>query len=243
MNGMSFNRRGLRTGLLTIAAAGLLLVGCNDDDGPTDPPRDFGTSNVTFLHVNPGREGAVAFFRGDSIRIGTQQTVDYESMFKASVPNGENLRYMVTSLSGQTLATATGSHDSSQITTVVYSGDAVTDDLFIVSTERITTNPGSVAVRFIHAAKDAGARSLHINDSVGAAVAQNLEYKEGNATFISVPIVGTTSFWIVDPTKNTAAIEVPINLAFGSAWTIVFHGARTAIDPDLRWQGSPIADE
>lgn len=228
-------------GLLVIAVSGMTAVGCGDDD-PVDPPKDFGTSSVTFLHANPGRDGEVAFFRGETTRIGSD-ALGYAETFKATVPNGENLNYTIKSLSGQTLTSSTGTHDSSQYAMVVYTGDAVTDEAFVVATKKISTSTGNVAVRFVHAAKDAGERSLHINDSTGAAVQQNLAYKAGSTTYVSVPVLGTNSFWIVDPSHSTPAIEVPVNLAFGSAWTIVFHGARNAIDPNLAWKGTPVADQ
>lgn len=239
---MERKRSGWLRGVAAVFAAALLVAGCGDDDGPSDPPKDYGISPVTFLHANPGRDGEVAFFRGETTRVGSD-ALAYGETFKVSVPNGENLNYMVKSLSGQTLTSTTGAHDSSQYAMVIYTGDATTDESFVVSTNKINPNTGNVAVRFIHAAKDAGTRSLHINDSTGAVVATNLAYKGGSETYVSVPILGTSRFWIVDPTHSTPAIEVPVNLAFGSAWTIVFHGSRSAITEELEWMGTPIADE
>ncbi|MGE3802248.1 MAG: hypothetical protein AB7H80_14625 [Candidatus Kapaibacterium sp.] len=237
----------LRTALYSLA---LLLVGsfgltgCGEDD-PVTPPKDYGFSSVTFLHANPGRITGIAFFLGDTTLISADasEQPQYEGTFKKTVPNGESQKYTVKDLSGTELASTTAAHDSSQYIMVIYSGNATASDVFVAATKKISSSSGGkVAVRFVHAAKDAGSRSLKIGAADGASIASNVSYKGASGAFISVD-VATDTLWIVDESGAKAAIPVPVNLSVGEVWTIVFHGSEGALTPELKWRGTPIADK
>jgi hypothetical protein len=242
---MSSHYRKLLGLLFTAALGAVTMVGCGGDD-PVAPPPDLGSSSVTFLHVNPGRDAAVAFFRADTIQIGSGATAtpQYAGFFKATVPNGTNLKYTAKATSGQVLASGTGSHDSSKIATVVYAGDALLHEIFVASTTRIEPGAGNVAIRFIHAAKDAGARILKANSANGTTISTQ-SYKGASGSYVTIPAT-TTSIWIVDTatTNPKAPIEVQIgDLSAATSWSVVFFGTENPVQPSLAWTGQLIADE
>ena len=220
------------------------LTGCGEDDPVT--PRDFGFSKVTFLHANPGRKDSkVAFFWGDTVAVSSSRP-SYLGTLNATVPNGENLKYSVKALDGTTLALATGAHDSAQHAMVVYTGNALTDDLFVAATKKISSSSsGKAAVRFVHAAKDAGPRALKIGTPEGATIAANVSYQRASGAFISID-AATDTLWIVDNSDGKDPIPVPVNLSLANVWTIVFHGVENPADPvvdaDLKWRGTPVAE-
>ncbi len=231
-------KRYLQTIAMMILAAGAtVLTGCGEDD-PVTPP-DYGESSVTFLHANPGRPSGVGFYRNDSTQVGSGTTV-YEGFFTATTPNGPSVKYTVKSGSGEALRSVSGAQDTVKNTMVVYTGSATTDSLFMASST--WTEPGTnAAVRFIHASQGAGARDLRMGAPGGAAIAQNLRYKQANGSYITVPIA-TDTLWIVDPSDAANNVAVPINLMAGRGYSIVFIGTENPVDPQFAWKGLIIAD-
>ena len=142
------------------------------------------------------------------------------------------------------LGSGTGSHDSSKITTIVYAGDALLHEIFVATTTRIDPGAGNVAIRFIHAAKDAGARILKANSANGTTIATQ-SYKGASGSYVSIPTT-TASLWIVDTatTNPKPPIEVPVlDLTSATSWSVVFYGTENPVTPNLAWTGQLIADE
>ncbi len=222
---------------MLLLGAGSMMVGCGEDD-PVIPP-DFGESLVTFLHANPGRVGNVAFFRSDTIQI-TTMTPKYGEFFNAMTPNGSSIKYLVKATDGTSLKSVRAEQDSGKVTMVVFTGDANADEVFFAASTKGNTGTNA-AVRFVHAAKDAGTRDLRIGDPAGAAISSNLSYKGASGAYISVS-TNTDTLWIVDPADAANNIAIPVTLTAGLGYSIVFHGSEGAIDPALQWQGLIIAD-
>lgn len=226
------------TALFTLLLGGTMLSGCGEDD-PVTPP-DFGESSITFLHANPGRSSGVAFFRGDTTRIGTGTTA-YGQFFTATTPNNPSVKYSVKATDGTTLRSVTGSQDSAKRTMVIYTGSATTDSLFMASSTKINAGTNAT-VRFIHAAQGASGRDLRIGDPTGPAIATNLGYKGANGSYISVPTT-TQTLWIVDPSDTTHNVAVPTgNLMAGQSYSVVFTGVENPVSAEFGWMGLLIAD-
>lgn len=226
--------------LAILLAGSFILAGCGEDD-PVAPPKDYGFSPVTFLHVNTGLPTGVTFLWGDSTPVSSQSPI-YGEFFKATVPNGESQKYTVKGLDGSTLATTTGAHDSSQYATVIFSGNVDQREVFVASTKKINPSGGKVAVRFVHAARDAGPRALKIGSPDGAPIASNIAYKGSSGAYISIN-ADTDVLSIVDDSEAKDPINIPVNLTVGKAWTVIFHGSENAVNPEYRWKATLIADE
>ena len=226
--------------LAILLTGSFLFTGCGEDD-PVVEPKDYGSSKVTFYHVNTGLVNEVAFFRSDSIPVSSTHPM-YEGTVNATVPNGENLSYSVKGLDGTVLASTTGSHDSSQFATVIFSGNANQKDLFIAKSEKIEVAEGNVAIRFVHAASDAGPRSLKIGSAAGAPVASGISYMGASDKYV---LVGsdTKALVIVDETTSKPPITLTVDLSSGKVWTVVFHGTEAPVDEAYKWTGSLISDQ
>ena len=223
--------------LLGAGVIGTSITGCGGDD-PVEPV-DLGSSKVTFLHANPGRSSGVAFFRADTMQVGSGTTA-YASFFNATLPNAERAKYSVKAADGTTLRSATSAQDSAREMMVIYTGSATSDSLVIATSQKIT--PGTkAAVRFIHAAQGATARDLRIGDPQGPAIAQNVSYRGSNGAYITLS-TDTESLWIVDPSDSTNNREVTIDPQAGEGYSIVFIGAENPVDPAFGWQGLIVAD-
>ncbi len=223
--------------LLGAGIMGTAVTGCGDDD-PVEPI-DLGSSQVTFLHANPGRPSGIAFFRADTMPV-RSGTTDYGNFFNVTMPNADRAKYSVKAADGTTLRSATAEQDSAREMMVIYTGSATTDSMFIATSQKI--KPGTkAAVRFIHAAQGATARDLRIGDPQGPAIAQNLSYRGANGSYITLS-TDTKSLWIVDPSDTTNNVEVTINPMAGQGYSIVFVGTKTPVDPVYGWKGLVIAD-
>lgn len=225
--------------LLGAGLIGTSMTGCGDDD-PVEPI-DLGSSQVTFLHANPGKTSDVAFFRADTMPV-KSGTIEYANFFSVTLPNADRVKYSVRAADGTVLRSATSDQDSARQMMVIYTGSGTSDSMVIATTQKI--KPGTkAAVRFIHAAQGAGARDLRIGDPQGSAIAQNLSYRGANGSYITLELT-TQSLWIVDQSDSTNNIEVPVpNLAAGQSYSIVFIGAKSPpAQPASAWQGMVIAD-
>ena len=238
--------RSAMLGLTALLLGTFLLTGCGGDDDPVEPPKDYGFSKVTFLHANPGRTNEVAFFRNDSttISVPSKPRLAYDEMFVSTVPNGENLSYSVKAIDGTELANTTGSHDSSQIATLIFSGNATTSDLFLATTNSIATpGSGNVAIRFVHAAMNEGPRSLKLGSSSGATVVSDIAYKGASSAYVSIGS-DTKILSIVDEsTTPPTSIDLSVDLSVAKVWTVVLMGSKAALSDELKLKGKLIADQ
>ena len=211
----------------------LFLSACSEDD-PVEPI-DFGSSPVTFVHANPGRGGdVVSFFRNDTVSLGAP--IGYKNNLLTTVPNGTSRKYTVKAGDGTTLRTKVGGHDSSEVATVVYAGNATTNDLFVLETTKVKPAGDNAALRFVHASKSATRRELRIGGPNGAPIA-DIGYGEASNAYVTAPATSTTSLWVVDelidPDKNNR--EFPVSLTGGKSYTIIFIGNDSALVDNLKW--------
>ena len=214
-------------GLLAILAA-FSAAGCGDDPVDPGPPEPEGFSRITFLHANPAYTNEVFFYRGDTTSLNFSLT--YGNFANREVPNGSSVKYTIKGADGTTLTTGSSRFDSASREMLVFTGDANTRELFVASAPALDgISSTNAAVRFIHAEKDAQPKQILVNDTNGLVLsAATVAYKNGSE-FAQVPTSSTTRFWVVDPEKKTAAIEVPAsNLNPGGYYTIVLHGAKEA---------------
>ncbi len=212
-------------GLFAVAAIMITMTGCSDDPSSPEPT---GTSQVTFIHANPAYTNQVGFYAGNATSfIGT--LLGYGGAQVGTVNNG-GVTFHVKATTGEELASANTTLDSSTSTIVVFSGDAQNDELFSITTEKADPVAGNALVRFVHASKSEPKMDLRINNASGLKLATGIAYKQATDEFVSVPVSTTDALLVMDPSDNSVVDELSVTLMDGVSYTIIMYGAKAGVN-------------
>lgn len=227
--------------IFALLLGGLTIVGCGDDE-PTGPAELDGVSNLLMMHANPGFTNDVYFFRNGSTTLNTSLT--YGNFSTEEIPNGNSVTINAKGADGTDLTSTSSKIDSGAHQAAIFTGTATSYELFMIATPDLTDlGSGNVAVRFVHAEKDAQGRRLRVNTVNGPLLTtSDITYKT-SSEYTTVPVSSTTSFWIVDPTATDEPIQVDATgLEAGNYYTVVLFGAKAAAAPANQPKGTLIKE-
>ena len=199
---------------------------CDDDDDNTTTPPMTETAKIRVIHgsydapaVDVRVDGAVAISG-----LAYRQSSGYAEVNAGT----RNVSVTPTGATTPVVINADLTLQADKEYTVYAVGD-LANITAIVSEDERTPSANNAKVRFVHAAPDAPAVDIKVNDGSGTAVFGNAAFKDITA-YAEVP-AGNYTF-VVTPAGSTAEVVVfkPVDLTAGTVYTVVAFGTLNNTD-------------
>lgn len=223
---MKFDFRALRAfgAALLLGSVAVGASGCSDDPVPP-PPLRYAPITVFNAIVDVGNS-PIAFKNGSTAL--TANALYGTPVVAGSALVGSETTVEAFAAGGSSLGSSKVNIDTNRSVWVIAAGEAIgTGKSFVFGVSHDEPHPpsGKVLVRVIHASYNAPAIDVHLDDSLGTALASNISFK-GSGSFVSIPLATTKiSITKTGNSNELLLFDIGTPLVADKVYNLVIYGS------------------